>query len=120
MKTEATQAGTTLALVLLLVVVLFPVGYLLGGAALGPDRAGPFLEPPGPEHTECVRPVEYMRYHHMDFLKEIRDEVLREGIRQDIGIESCRDCHPDRATFCNRCHESVNLTPDCFGCHYYE
>ena len=38
---------------------------------------------------------------------------------QQITFHECTKCHTSRVRFCNRCHEAVNLYPDCFGCHYY-
>ena len=65
----------------------------------------------------------YMRFHHMDVLKKIRDETMREGSRSDIGLNNCTNtcgkCHTSRARFCDRCHDAVNLHPNCFHCHYY-
>jgi len=100
------------------VIILSPVGYYTVARAL-PNGPEPFLERPDPEYRECVRDTEYMRYHHMDLLTEIRNEVVREGKRQDIGLDGCRECHKNRARFCDECHNTVNLHPDCFGCHYY-
>lgn len=90
-----------------------------------------FLELPA-DQDACVRDTEYMRFHHMDLLLEIRDEVQRDGKRRgEIGFSDCyppegqaechlcMDCHDNRIAFCNRCHDAVDLRPDCFGCHYY-
>lgn len=72
-----------------------------------------------PESGECVRETEYMRFRHMDLLKQMREEVIREGIRGEVSLNGCRDCHTYRGQFCNKCHDAVSLTLDCFGCHYY-
>jgi hypothetical protein len=122
----------TLAVAVPLVLIVFPLVYSLVDAAIpGRAAAEPFLEFPEGEER-CVRDTEYMRYHHMNLLLEIRDEVQRDGIRKRaVGMSHCypeegetdcyicRDCHDNRAAFCNRCHNAVNLSPDCFGCHYY-
>ena len=79
----------------------------------------PFLERPDEKYKECVRDTEFMRLHHWELLRAVREEVVRYGHRGDIGISKCRECHVSREGFCNRCHNSVNLYPDCFGCHYY-
>jgi hypothetical protein len=55
----------------------------------------------------------------MDYLKEIREEYVRYGIREAEGITSCKNCHTSRERFCDRCHNIADLTIDCFGCHYY-
>jgi hypothetical protein len=126
------RRGRVLLVVLPLVVLLLPLGYdatrtLVAGRT---DGSGSFLEKPEENYPAGAargpgpcdgRDREFMRFHHMDFLKELRDEILREGIRGDprYKLERCRDCHTSRERFCNRCHEAVNLTPDCFKCHDY-
>ena len=79
----------------------------------------PFLEMPDEKYDACIRDTEYMRLHHMDYLKEVREEYVRYGIRDAKGITSCKGCHRSRERFCNRCHAIAELTIDCFGCHYY-
>lgn len=107
-----------IAFVILAVVILVPIGYYAIGDTIS-QNAVPFLAMPDPQYTECVKDTKYMRFHHMDLLKEVRDETVREGIRADIRLEDCRKCHEDRSKFCNRCHNTVNLNLDCFGCHNY-
>jgi hypothetical protein len=79
----------------------------------------PFLEPPDPRWEACVRDAEYMRFYHMDLLKETREEAIREGIRGGITLAGCGDCHHHRDQFCDRCHEQASVSLDCWGCHYY-
>jgi len=71
------------------------------------------------QYDECVEDTEYMRFRHMDLLKEMREESVREGIRGEYSLSDCRDCHTNRSRFCNQCHNIVNLNLDCFGCHNY-
>jgi hypothetical protein len=78
-----------------------------------------FLEQPDPRWESCYRPVEYMRFHHMDLLKEARSQVIREGSGNGITLAGCADCHHNRENFCDRCHEKASVSLDCFGCHYY-
>ena len=119
------EAATTKTSVLIVVVpvlfILLPLGYNVVHYVLAkpPATAQPFVERPDEKYDECVRETSYMRFHHMDLLAEIRDQVVREGVRGELGLSKCRECHPNRAQFCNRCHNAVNLYPDCFGCHYY-
>jgi hypothetical protein len=102
------------------VVILIPIGYsIVTNLFAGPPQPRPFLEMPDEKYKECVRETEFMRHHHWELLRNIREEVVRYGKRTDININRCRECHVSRETFCNRCHNSVNLYPDCFGCHYY-
>ena len=125
-RSDTNKLAVVAALVLIVVPVLFS-----GGSTLLAQDSEEFLELPE-DHDACVRDTEYMRFHHMDLLLEIRDQVQRDGQRKgDIGFTACyplegqaechlcMDCHEYRAGFCNRCHEAVDLNPDCFGCHYY-
>jgi hypothetical protein len=111
---------TTLAVVVPIVVILLPIGYSSARALLsigGDDDV--FLVIPPEAGTVCVRDTEYMRFHHMNLLKEVRDRVQRDGVRGTVNFATCRTCHYNRDQFCNRCHNAVNLAPDCFGCHFY-
>lgn len=83
------------------------------------QSSGTFLERPDPKYKECVRETSYMRFHHWELLRGVREQVVRYGIRSEIDLNKCRECHTSRERFCNRCHDSVSLTPDCFDCHYY-
>jgi hypothetical protein len=117
-KNKSTVAAAILALV-----ILVPIGYYAIGDAFS-RNADPFLEKVDPKHTECVRDIPYMRFHHMDLLKEVREQVVREGNREQItlekiSLENCMECHTNRSRFCNQCHNEVNLHLDCFGCHNY-
>lgn len=102
-------------------VILAPVGYSLVSSLFAREAQTHrvFLEKPDTSQRECVRETTYMRYHHWEFLREIREEVVRYGYRRDIGLHKCKECHKSRERFCNRCHDAVSASPDCFGCHYY-
>jgi hypothetical protein len=112
------QAAIALILVLLLLV---PLGYSLVVRVIpeGADGSEPFLERPDPEHESCVRDTVYMRKHHWELLRGVREEVVRYGIRGEILLSNCQECHKSREQFCNKCHDAVSLTPDCFDCHHY-
>ena len=104
-----------------IILVFLPVVYAVAAGAMGVDTSAitPLLEFPENE-KECVRKTDYMRFRHMELLKEIRDDCVRDGIRkEELNFDKCRSCHTSRVKFCNRCHELVNLEPDCFGCHYW-
>ena len=100
-----------------ILIVLFPLAYSV--VCCGFSSPQPFLEKPDEKHEKCVKDTAYMRFHHMDLLKRVRDEVVREGREGEVELDGCRECHPSRERFCNRCHDAVNLTPDCFRCHHY-
>jgi hypothetical protein len=113
-----------LAIVIPLVLILAPIAYSAVSAVVSPGAGDPvpFLEMPDEKYETCVleKDAHEMRYHHFDLLKRMRDRVLREGDRTWIQFDDCKGCHTSRERFCNRCHDRVNLTPDCFGCHHYE
>jgi quinone-modifying oxidoreductase subunit QmoC len=115
------QAGHVRLSVIIAVLILVPLAYSLVSQVV-PKKADPdvFLERPDPKYKNCVRDAVYMRYHHWELLRGIREEVVRYGIRSDVGLSKCPECHTKREHFCDRCHNAVSLAPDCFGCHYYE
>jgi hypothetical protein len=114
----AGQARTAALIVLLLLV---PLAYSLVSRAIPMDTAAGrrFLEMPDPKHKACVKATEYMRYHHWEMLRGVREQVVRYGIRGEIVLSRCPECHTSKERFCNRCHDAVSLTPDCFDCHHY-
>lgn len=105
----------------IVVIIFLPLGYSVVGSVIpkGADDTELFLERPDPKYDRCVKETEYMRYHHWELLRGIREEVVRYGKRGDIVLDNCRNCHTSRERFCNECHNAVSLTPDCFECHYY-
>jgi hypothetical protein len=106
---------------ILIVVMLLPFGFSGVRFAFARRDQMPdvFLEMPAPQFADCVKPTEYMRFYHMDLLKQIREEFIRDGIRTNLSLGKCRDCHTSRERFCNCCHEAASVVLDCFGCHYY-
>lgn len=122
LETPPRNNNRFLLIALPIVILLLPLGYSLVASLFAQGaRAGSevFLERPDPRHEACVRETAYMRYHHWELLRGIREEVVRYGIRGDVGLKTCKDCHTSRENFCNRCHDAVSLYPDCFDCHYY-
>ena len=123
MNTNDTQSnrGKPLPAVIAVVVLLCPLGYSTASALLsggGGDRPQ-FLATPENAEQGCIREIEYMRFRHMDLLTEIRDAGVRHGARREVTFTDCTVCHAPREEFCDRCHDAVNLVPDCFHCHYY-
>ena len=107
-------------LVLVLVILIPPAYSVVSRVFDGASEAETmFLEMPDPEHKECVKDTEYMRYHHWELLRAVREEVVRYGVRGDISLSGCKTCHTSREGFCNRCHDAASVKPDCYGCHYY-
>lgn len=107
--------------VILVLLILAPLGISVAERLIpkGPASAQTFLQRPDAQYQNCVRDTVYMRYRHWELLRGVREEVVRYGIRGDITIDRCRQCHTSREQFCNKCHDSVSLKPDCFQCHYY-
>lgn len=100
------------------VVILLPV-FISILRPLWAEEPEVFLEPVDAQWENCVRDTEYMRFQHMDLLKEVRAEVIRYGLKGGITLAGCGECHQNREAFCDRCHEKASVILDCFGCHYY-
>jgi len=112
-------------LLILIVLGIFFVPYLYNRAAPGFEQV-PDLEKPDEEH--CVEDVQWMRAHHMQLLKEWREEVVRhsertyhsftfEGEEYDKNTETCFGCHESKADFCDKCHNYAGTKPNCWDCH---
>ncbi len=106
------------------VVVLFPALY---GVMAGADPAPPEVELPADE-TACVEPTEFMTANHPALLNEWRDAVVRDGEWNYVSSTgatftmsltgTCMECHDNRETFCQRCHEYADVDPVfCWDCH---
>ena len=123
MKTDNTKntASKVIIVVIAAVIILFPFGYSVVSFvfSMGAESTQPFLEKPDAKYDKCVRETRYMRFHHMDLLKDLRDEFVRDGKRGEVSLANCKRCHTSRERFCDRCHNAVSLYPDCYGCHYY-
>jgi len=120
-QTPQRSRSRTLLVAVPVVVILSPLLYSVVSPIFARDApaAPEFLEPLDPQYKRCVRDTAYMRFHHWELLKEIREEVVRYGIRGEVGLNACKECHTSRERFCDQCHEAVSLSPDCWGCHYY-
>ena len=110
-----------IAAVIPVLIIIFPIAYSIFtyDSTPGELSSQPFLERPDAKYKNCVRDTEFMRYHHWQLLRTIREEVVRYGVRGDTGLDMCKDCHTSRERFCTQCHTAVSMTPDCYGCHYY-
>ncbi len=124
MKLNSTIVATSVVLMLL------PLGYSVVSTVFSAagTSSEPFLQgPPEDSGERCILETEYginARFHHMTFLKRIRDEAVREGKRGEMSLDDCWECHANselgtsRTGFCQKCHAAVNLTLGCFQCHY--
>ncbi len=116
------KAKNIIAVTILILIVVVPIGFSIAShvSAQMAQDVRPFLEMPDPKHgKDCVEDTEYMRYHHWELLRAIREDIVRYGKRNGTNLNKCQECHTSRDRFCNQCHNAVSLTPDCFGCHYY-
>ena len=105
----------------------FPVwfNYASGKLNYRPDIVVKTRNMPG--RDRCVMPVEYMRTSHMTLLKEWRDTVVRNGERiyttadgrqfQRSLTGTCLNCHSNKTSFCDRCHDYAGVKPNCWDCH---
>lgn len=116
--------GHRRAIVASMVLMAFPLVYTVIGYAARPVANSPWLEPAAP-NTTCILPKPTMRYEHMNHLKDLRDQVVRTGNREQLagsraqGLTACRACHAHREQFCDRCHQQASVRLDCFDCHTY-
>ncbi|MCJ7603660.1 MAG: sulfate reduction electron transfer complex DsrMKJOP subunit DsrJ, partial [Desulfobulbaceae bacterium] len=95
------------------------------------NNAGKKIEAPKVEkpvgYKECVKPVQYMKESHMELLNVWRDEVIREGKREQVeagGVlyekslqNGCMHCHTSKKKFCDVCHTFASVYPYCWDCH---
>jgi hypothetical protein len=121
------KAKIYLGLLIFLGLVLFPVWYraALGKAGRPPEIVIKTKNVPGKDR--CVMPVEFMRTSHMNLLKDWRDTVVRAGDRsfsrpdgrlfQRSLANTCLDCHSNKSTFCDSCHNYMAVSPNCWDYH---
>ncbi len=110
--------GLTVFLALALTPVWRPV---LSGPPRLPEPKIAFPQKP------CVLPREAMRERHMVLLNSWRDTVVRQGRRSALTADgrtvtpsltgTCLRCHPNKAEFCDSCHNQLAVKPVCFSCH---
>ena len=120
-QTQSRSSRTALLAAIPVLIILVPLGYSIVSYLLARDAGTPsvFLERPDPKYQACVRETPYMRFHHWQFLRTVREEVVRFGMRGDAGLRKCGECHTSRERFCDRCHLEASVNADCWGCHYY-
>ena len=118
------DAGKVIAgIIIFLCLITFPVWYnvVVGKAAYIPELKIVTQE------RQCVESTGYMRTNHMQLLNEWRNTVVREGNRVYVASDgrkydmslarTCLKCHVNKADFCDKCHNYVEVTPTCFNCH---
>jgi len=110
-------------IVIFLIIVLVPVWYI---AASGQASYRPEPEIVT-EETHCVEDTEFMKDEHMQLLIDWKDSVVRQGIRTYVASDgeeytmsltnTCLECHPNKAEFCDQCHDYAGVQPYCWDCH---
>ena len=118
---KSNNKSSTAVVAIPVVIIVLPLLISLFSFVFAQDSqdSQPFLEKPASQYKECVRDTEFMRHNHWVLLQSVREDVVRYGIRSEISLNKCRECHKKRERFCKKCHDATSLTPDCFGCHYY-
>jgi hypothetical protein len=92
-------------------------------------EGAPKLELP-PGEKECVESTQYMRTSHVDLLNNWKETVVRDGKRTYVSstgkeytmslTNTCiTQCHSNKAKFCDRCHDYMNVQPWCWDCHNF-
>ena len=111
-------------LVIFFVIFTLPFWYNRGRAVA---PANPVLPT---DYKTCVESTNYMKTSHMMLLNTWRTEVVRYGPRYYTNTQgqrfkmsltdTCLDCHPKKADFCDRCHNFASVFPYCWSCHLTE
>lgn len=98
------------------------------------SNLGKVIEAPKLELTEkakisknCVLPNDSMKLEHMHLLDLWRHSVVRNGKRVFVNYKNleyemsisntCLDCHSNKSSFCDRCHNYASVEPYCWDCH---
>ncbi|MHB1130883.1 MAG: sulfate reduction electron transfer complex DsrMKJOP subunit DsrJ [Chloroflexota bacterium] len=107
------------------------VGVFLGFSifAIGTGSTNKLPQPVLPkDETQCVESTEFMRANHMQMLVEWREEVVRNNDRVYVSrlsgkqfekslTNTCMSCHENKQEFCDTCHSSAGVSPNCWDCH---
>jgi hypothetical protein len=112
-----------LGIVIFVALAASPLWY---NAIVGTSMEAPELKLPT-NSQQCIEATDYMRANHMDMLNVWRDQVVREGQRVYVAsngerhvmslTKTCLGCHSNKAEFCDRCHNYMEVSPFCWDCH---
>ncbi len=110
-----------IGIIIFLAVFALPIWYNRGAAVVPPK-----LELPKDE-KQCVEATAYMKASHMEMLDTWRNSVVRDGARVYVSTtgktynmslqNTCLACHKTKEKFCDRCHNYLDVAPDCWDCH---
>lgn len=110
-------------LVIFLILITSPIWYnaVSGKASYVPQ---PIIVT---KEKQCVESTEYMNNTHMTLLQDWRETVVRTGARTYVASDgkkynmsltnTCLNCHPNKAEFCDQCHNYTGIKPYCWDCH---
>ena len=110
-------------------VVLITFSFWYGKEKISPPPAPELNTPAIAQMKEklCVEDTAFMKTDHMKLLSAWRDSVTREGNRLYTAKSgtvykmslsgTCLQCHSNKEQFCDRCHNSVAVKPNCYSCH---
>ncbi|MCP4634455.1 MAG: cytochrome C [candidate division Zixibacteria bacterium] len=117
------KAKIITGLIIFLIIFFFPVWYNLVGGTPGHKPEIKLVI----DDEDILCPTDYMRSSHMDLLNDWRDEVVRDGERVYVAFDgrkfnkslsqTCMNCHPNKADFCDQCHNYIGVDPYCWDCH---
>ena len=110
-------------LIVFFCLISFPIWY-----SMASGKAAYIPEPEiVTEEKQCIEATQYMRDKHMDLLNDWRESVVREGTMTYVASDgkeynmsltgTCMDCHPNKAEFCDECHNYLGVKPNCWDCH---
>jgi len=110
-------------LVIFLCLATFPVWYVAVSGKAGYKPEPKIIT----EEKQCIESTQYMKEEHMHLLKDWQESAVREGVRTYIASDgkeyeisltgTCLKCHPNKAEFCDQCHDYVGVKPYCWDCH---
>ena len=122
--------AVVIGLAVFLILVTAPIWKNIGKSVPPPD---PKLNTPAilalaEKDRTCMESKEFMQANHMRLLVEWRDEAVRNAKRDYINSKgkrylaslsnNCMECHSNKSEFCDKCHNYVNVAPNCWGCHW--
>ncbi|MDQ7785629.1 MAG: sulfate reduction electron transfer complex DsrMKJOP subunit DsrJ [Desulfomonilaceae bacterium] len=110
-----------IGVIIFLALLLSPFLYQLGKPVTAPTLVL------GTKEKQCVESLAFMKSSHMVLLDTWRDEVVREGKSLYVNSagkpynmslqNTCMKCHTTKTQFCDRCHDYLDVAPNCWDCH---
>jgi hypothetical protein len=109
-------------LIIFVGLMAFPLWY-----NVGEPYAKPELQMPKDEEF-CVADRDYILKEHMVLLNHWRDSVVRGKnllyvsgtLNRTVPMSlqnTCMECHTSKVEFCDKCHDTLAVSPYCWDCH---